>query len=96
MSLLPEPTLVHINSPLENEYNIFPFKKSCQYVQDSSALKLQQEKLESPPELKSSSNYVCIELEAGNTVQPIQAENTVVVENTVQAANALLALQNTE
>lgn len=102
---------------LEKEYNIiFPCKKSCQYVEDSIipeeersdfelALKLQQQELERPPELKSSSNYVCIELEAENTVQPMQAENTVqqmqaentvVVENTVQAANALLALKNTE
>ena len=49
---------------LENEYNIiFPRKKPCQYLEDSIipeeeradfelALKLQQEKLESPPELK--------------------------------------------
>ena len=85
---------------LEKEYNIiFPCNKWCQYVEDSiipeeGRSDQKEEELERPPELKSSSNYVCIELEAENNVQPMQAENTVVVENTVQAAiaNALLAL----
>lgn len=89
---------------LENEYNImFPRKKSCPGVKFSNciipeeersdfelALKLQQHELEIPPELQSSPNYVCIELEAENTVQQLQREDT------VQAANALLDLKNTE
>ena len=93
-------------SVLEKGYNIiFPCKKSCQYVEDSIipeqessdfelTLKLQQQELERPPQLKSCSKYLCIEIEAENNVHPMQAENTVVVENTVQVAiaNALLAL----
>ena len=89
----------------ENEYNIFPCRKSCQYVEDSIipeeeradfelVLNLQQQESESPPELKSSSNYVYRSRK--HRAAYMQAENIVVVENTVQAENALLALQNTE